>query len=89
MNLPHFDGEAYDPQKDHKRLTTRLDTIRDYMLSPPILWYSLRMLASDLNYPEASISAQLRNLRKPRFGGYTVSRKRLNGTFYYRVEPKK
>jgi hypothetical protein len=39
-------------------------------------WRSLAEIARATRYPEASVSAQLRHLRKSRFGGYRV-RKRL------------
>ena len=38
--------------------------------------------------PEASVSARLRDLRKPQFGGHTVERRQMiNGKFLYRVDP--
>ncbi len=37
-------------------------------------------------YPQASISARLRDLRKPRNGGYTVERSHVHrGVWAYRV----
>jgi hypothetical protein len=39
-------------------------------------WRTLAEIARATRYPEASVSAQLRHLRKSRFGGYRV-RKRL------------
>jgi hypothetical protein len=40
-----------------------------------------------VRFPEASVSAQLRNLRKARFGGWTVDKRRRgeSGTWEYRV----
>ena len=44
-----------------------------------------------LGYPQASISANLRNLRKYDFGSYTVNKRRrpkkdgIGGTFEYQV----
>jgi hypothetical protein len=36
--------------------------------------------------PPASVSAQLRHLRKPRFGGFTVEKRYLrDGLYTYRV----
>jgi hypothetical protein len=39
-------------------------------------WMTLRELAELTGYGEASISAQLRHLRKPRFGGYSIAKRR-------------
>lgn len=50
------------------------EVIRDVMLSAGqcATWLTLDELAKLTHYPPASISAQLRHLRKPRFGGYAV-----------------
>jgi len=43
-------------------------------------WLTLEELAKLTHYPPASISAQLRHLRKQEFGGYEVEkRQRLSG----------
>jgi hypothetical protein len=53
-------------------------------------WRTLEEIAQMTGDPAASISAQLRHLRKPRFGGYTVNRRvrgdRARGLFEYQVE---
>lgn len=48
--------------------------IRDVMLSPGrrATWLTLDELAKLTHFPPASISAQLRHLRKPRYGGFAV-----------------
>jgi len=50
------------------------EVIRDVMLSAGqcATWLTLDELAKLTHYPPASISAQLRHLRKPRFGAHTV-----------------
>jgi hypothetical protein len=52
-------------------------------------WLTLREIADLTNYGEASISAQLRHLRKPHFGGYVVVKRRrgpvTNGAWEYRI----
>jgi hypothetical protein len=52
-------------------------------------WMTLRELADLTNYGEASISAQLRHLRKPHFGGYIVAKRRrgpaTKGAWEYRI----
>jgi|SRR5690348_7805261 len=50
------------------------EVIRDVMLSAGecATWLTLDELAKLTHYPPASISAQLRHMRKPRFGAYHV-----------------
>jgi hypothetical protein len=53
-------------------------------------WRTLDEIADVTGDPHASISAQLRHLRKPRFGGYLVEKRsrgrRDQGLFEYRVQ---
>jgi len=86
-------GPAYSPAFDEPRLTRQLDRIRELMLTlPDSCWRTLHEIAEALDYPESSVSAQLRHLRKPRYGGYTVEKRRRKarrgqpgGTWEYRV----
>lgn len=58
------------------------DVLCDVMLSASQCdtWLTLDELAMLTHYPPASISAQLRHLRKQEFGGYEVEkRQRLSG----------
>jgi len=52
-------------------------------------WMTLREIAELTNYGEASISAQLRHLRKPHFGGYVIVKRRrgpvMDGAWEYRI----
>ena len=80
----HFDGETYIPSLDKARLTGQLQRV--YSVLSDGQWYSLRELSILANGPESSIGARLRDLRKDKFGGYTVDRKRLSGgLFEYRL----
>ena len=56
------------------RLRKQREVIRDVMLSAGqcATWLTLDELAKLTHYPPASISAQLRHMRKPRFGAYEV-----------------
>lgn len=81
---PYFDGACYSPEYDLDRLTTQLDRLKQLMSDGK--WRTLGEIAKAINAPEASVSAQLRNLRKARFGGYTVSHMRVSGGLWsYRV----
>jgi len=57
---------------------TQLEIIRDVMLtsSRAGTWLTLGEIAEQTQFGEASISAQLRHLRKPRHGSYIVEKRR-------------
>lgn len=57
---------------------TQREVIRDVMLLAEKCgaWLTLREIAALTRYGEASISAQLRHLRKPLCGGYAVEKQR-------------
>jgi hypothetical protein len=83
---PHFDGPEYTPALDHSRLTKQHEIIRDLMLDG--VWRTLGEIAAQTGFPEASISAQLRHLRKVRFGAHAVNKRRreLAGLYEYQVK---
>jgi len=79
-----FDGADYNHARDFKRLAKQLNAV--FQLMKDGEWRTLNEIASTTNYPHASVSACLRDLRKERFGAYTVDRKYLgNGLYAYRV----
>jgi len=84
-------GPAYGARYGEARLRTQHDVIRDVMLSAAECdaWLTLRELAGITRYGEASISAQLRHLRKATFGGYAVEKRRRaepsRGVWEYRL----
>jgi hypothetical protein len=83
---PRFNGPAYDPALDHQRLTRQLGRVFDLVQDGR--WRTLQEIADATGDPHASISAQLRHLRKPRFGGYAVEKRRRSpygGTWEYRL----
>ena len=78
-----FGGAGYDPQFDRARLKMQVERIRSYMLLAG--WKTLREIKTDLErtyapamFPEGSISAQLRNLKKPPYF-YRLLRRRRAG----------
>lgn len=84
---PHFDGPAYEPEHDFQRLTGQHRRVFEHMQDGH--WCTLRALSESTGEPEASVSAQLRHLRKPRFGAHTVERRKLGdrsaGLYEYRL----
>jgi hypothetical protein len=63
---------------DGREDPTQLGTIRDLMLDAAArgAWLTLTEIAQPTAFGEASISAQLRHLRKPRHGRYRVEKRR-------------
>jgi hypothetical protein len=70
-------GPAYDPKLDGQRLGEQGERILKYMLSLPWdTWSTLAEIEQATGYPQASLSAWLRHFRKPKFGSYTVDKRR-------------
>ena len=82
-----FDGSDYVAELDQDRLTGQIKDI--YNLMKDKEWRTLREIEDVTNHPQASISAQLRHLRKERFGCHTLNKKRTgedkNGLFMYQL----
>jgi hypothetical protein len=87
---PEFDGDTYEPAKDQARLTGQLARVKAAMADGH--WHTLPWLATTVQGSEAGVSARLRDLRKPKFGGTPedVKRRRVSdGLFEYRWMPRK
>tara|TARA_R110000824_G_scaffold368436_1_gene557756 strand:- start:1185 stop:1535 length:351 start_codon:yes stop_codon:yes gene_type:complete len=81
---PRFDGSDYDPDRDDARLTGQL--LRIVQCMNDSRWRTLPDIERETGAPAASISAQLRHLRKPRFGGHTVNKDYMgNGVWQYQL----
>ena len=82
-----FDGADYKPARDDARLTGQILRVWDCMCDSK--WRTLKEISEKTGDPEASISAQLRHLRKPRFGEHTIEREYIrDGIYKYRLLPK-
>ncbi len=82
---PAFDGPCYDPALDQARLTKQIGRV--YAALCLAGWWTLSELHAYTGDPEASISAHLRHLRKPRFGSHQIDKRRRaeGGTWEYRL----
>lgn len=79
--MADFDGKTYDPALDKDRLTKQLGRVFSVLkggawctleaIEQRILWDYGRMDS------QAGISARIRDLRKPKFGGYTIEARRV------------
>ena len=76
-----FGGETFDPAKDGRHLTTLLERVRRLMTDTNAgCWFTLGEIVECCGGSEASVSARLRDLRKERFGAFTISRRRRTPT---------
>lgn len=78
---PHFDGPKYDAKQDHARLTGQLRRVYDLMADGQAR--TLEEIYDELTpsgpITHTGISSRLRDLRKAKFGGYTVESGRRGG----------
>ena len=82
--LELFNGPDYEPSRDDARLLDQHERIKSLMLDGKSR--TLKQIAKATGAPEASVSAQLRHLRKARFGSFTVDKVNLgNGKYSYTV----
>lgn len=79
-----FDGTTFEYDRDGKRLGKQFIAVRQFMLDGQ--WHTLREIADAVGAPEASVSARLRDMRKPRFGELDVQREYVDGGLHvYRL----
>lgn len=82
-----FNGSDYQAEFDFARLTGQIRRV--YQVMKRGQWLTLQEIASVTGDPQASVSAQLRHLRKARFGGHKVEKRargdRRCGLFEYRM----
>ena len=83
-----FDGPAYIPEFDVSRLTKQIRRVYDCMRDGQ--WRSLNEIAELTGDPAPSVSAQLRHLRKEKFGAHTVEKRRVGqnsqGFYQYQLQ---
>lgn len=84
-NPLRFNGAVYSKEHDDLRLTGQILRIFDLMKDG--LFRTLSEISSATGDPETSCSAQIRHLRKERFGSHRVDKrsrgKRSNGLWEY------
>jgi hypothetical protein len=80
------DGATFDRALDGKRLNAQTQRVFDLMKDGQ--WRTLAAISEATGAPEASVSARLRDLRKPAFGNFGVARRRnppKSGMHEYRL----
>ena len=87
FDCPVFNGSDYDPQFDNARLTGQIKRVYNLMIDGN--WRTLSEIEAITGDPQASISAQLRHLRKERFASHIVNKRsrgeRVVGLYEYQL----
>jgi hypothetical protein len=88
---PDFDGETYDPAIDKPRLQIQLEAVRALMRDGK--WRTLSEILAGIGGvgSEGGVGARLRDLRKTKFGGLDIERRRraeAEGLWEYRYDPQ-
>lgn len=73
---PKFDGSDIEDKFDTSRLSKQIRELYDLIRDGR--YRTLSEIKAETGHPESSISANLRNLRKKRFGSFTVNKRRRN-----------
>ena len=87
--LMTFDGGTFSENLDGDRLRVQLHAVWVFMFDER--WHTLHEVSVAIGAPEASVSARLRDFRKPKFGGHIVERQRVpngNGLHIYRLRKR-
>ena len=83
-----FDGADYQDERDRPRLTGQIERVFNRVKDGK--WHTVEAIAKATGDPQTSVSAQLRNLRKAKFGGYNVEREHIeDGLYWYRLTDAK
>jgi hypothetical protein len=82
--MEKFDGSDYTPELDDERLDKQIDRVKKACRSG--IPMTLAAIAKETGDPEASISAQLRHLRKEKHGSHSVDKIHVShGLYLYKV----
>jgi len=82
--MERFDGSDYRPERDDARLDKQMDRVK--LATRDGIPKTLAAIAKECGDPEASVSAQLRHLRKEKHGSHSVDKIHFShGLYLYKV----
>ena len=81
---PMFDGESFDKVQDQARLMSQLARVRAFLSDGQ--WHTLYDVHRVCGGSESGCSARIRDLKKDRFGGLIIEKRRQSaGVWLYRM----
>tara|TARA_R110000822_G_scaffold37824_2_gene105605 strand:+ start:855 stop:1130 length:276 start_codon:yes stop_codon:yes gene_type:complete len=84
--MDKFAGSNYQPERDDSRLTKQIDRVYNACSHGDPM--TLSQISQKTGDPEASVSAQLRHLRKAKNGEHRVDKLHISsGLYAYRLIP--
>lgn len=87
-SLTPFNGSDYDHARDAPRLTDQMSRVFHALSGKQ--WHTLESISQITGDPTPSISAQIRHLRKARFGSHEIEKAyHGNGLYAYRLTGEK
>lgn len=79
-----FDGQTFKQERDGARLTKQLEAVKRVMGDGQ--WHTLHEVCEIVKASTASVSARIRDLRKAKFGGFTIERQYIRkGVWAYKL----
>lgn len=84
LHVQPRDGTTYQHERDGRRLHHQHNRVLAFMRDGH--WHTLAEIHQATGDPEASVSARLRDLRKPQFGSHVIDRRFIRrGLHAYRL----
>lgn len=84
LDVATFDGSTFNQARDGERLAAQHERVKAFMSDG--VFRTLAEIREATGFPEASISARLRDFRKERFGSHGVDRRFVRrGLWAYRL----
>lgn len=78
------DGQTFNRKRDGARLNKQAQDVFNFMADGQ--WHTLREISEATGHPEASISARIRDFKKPKFGSFNTERRHISkGLWQYRL----
>lgn len=85
---PRMFGGNYEPESEPK-MRSNLDLIREFMTFHPGVWMTKEQIRKGAGLEAGTdVTPRLRDLRKPRFGGWAIDMQYIDEQYRYRLRAR-